>query len=175
MSRDTVDLIKVVLVVFALAAVAIVVVLYLGFLLRTYGAGLPVISDLPRYEPPAAIPVVVDTRLLILVGAVFLTASGLALIVASETLDMALAVLAKAVTVVIAAGFGIFAGTWAYMRLSAGTDLSLLSLNRLAIGLLLFFLFATVLSNRAMRQWGPMRFVAAAVLIALGPFVQAMA
>jgi len=173
MSQDTVDLVKVMVVTFLAFAIGALALFFVGAALRDYGGSLPVIGDLRPYEPPSAIPVIVDTRGLVVVGAVFLAASGLALAAWSATLDMALLVFAKAVTVLVSAAFGIFAGTWGYMRVTEGAELSLASLNRLAIALVLFFVFSTVLRNANLRGTGPMRFVVAVVLVVLGPILLA--
>jgi hypothetical protein len=67
--------------------------------------------------------------------------------------------------------FGMFAGTWGFTRLTRGTELSLLSLNRLGIALVVFFIFSTILRTPNLRSGGPMRFVIAAGLILLGPIL----
>jgi hypothetical protein len=173
MSQDTIDLLKVMVVAFVLFAAGALALFFVSAALREYGGSLPVIGNLRAYDPPSAIPVIVDMRWVVVVGATFLTASGLALAAWSATLDMALLVFAKAVTVLIAAAFGIFAGTWGYMRLTQGSELSLMSLNRLAIALVAFFVFSTLLRNANLRGTSPMRFVAAIVLVVLGPILLA--
>jgi hypothetical protein len=173
MSNDTIDLLKVLVVTFLVMALATAVLFFLGEAFQTYGGSLPLIGDLPAYNPPAAVPVLVDTRWLVVVGAAFLVASGLVLLAWSGTLDMAMLVFAKAVTVLISALFGIFAGTWLFMRVSEGTELSLASLNRLGIALVVFFVFSTVLRTPNLRASGALRFFIAAVLIVLGPILLA--
>lgn len=171
MSQDTIDLLKVIVVTFLLMSAATLLMFYTAFALRTYGGNLPVLGDLPAYDPPSAVPVLVDTRFLVVLGAAFVTASGIGLALWSATVDMALLVFAKAVTLLISATFGIFAGTWAYMRLAESTELSLASLNRLGIALVLFFIFSTVLRTSNLRAGGALRFVAAAGLVVLGPIL----
>lgn len=173
MTQDTIDLIKVMVVTFLALALGTVAMFFVASLLRTYGGDLPVIGDLRAYDPPAAIPVIVDIRLFVVLGASFLTASGLALAAWSATLDMALLVFAKAITVLISAAFGIFAGTWAYMRLFTGSELSLMSLNRPAIALVAFFVFSTLMRNANLRGIGPLRYLVAALLVLLGPILLA--
>jgi hypothetical protein len=171
MSNDTTDLLKVLVVTFVLMALATALLFLIGEAFQTYGSGLPLIGDLPAYQPPSAVPVLVDTRWLVIVGAAFLVANGLVLLGWSGTLDMAMLIFAKAVTVLIAAMFGMFAGTWGFMRLTQGSELSLLSLNRLGIALVVFFIFSTILRTPNLRSGGPMRFVIAAGLILLGPIL----
>lgn len=175
MTQDLVDLLKVMLVTALLAAASALVLFGVIALVRQYGASLPLIGDAAGYAPPSAVPVLVDMRFLIVLGAVFLTASGLALVLTSTTLDTALLILAKAVCVLLSAGLGIFAGTWLFMRLTEGTELSLTSLNRPAIALLVFLLFASVLRNAALRSLGTLRLVAALGLVLLGPVVLTLA
>jgi len=173
MSNDTIDLLKVLVVTFLVMAVATAFLFLLGDTFQTYGGNLPLIGDLPVYAPPSAVPVLVDIRWLVVIGATFLVASGLVLLAWSATLDMALLVFAKAVTVAITALFGIFAGTWVYMRLMEGTELSLASLNRLGVALIAFFVFSTVLRTASLRGTGPLRFLIGIGLIVLGPILLA--
>ena len=171
MSQDTIDLLKAMVVIVLVFALSTLVMLYLLFAYRTFGGNLPVIGSLPSYEPPAAIPLLVDVRWLVVLGATFLTGSGLTLILTSQTMDMAMLIFAKAMTLIITAAFGIFGGIWLYMRLSAGSELSLASLNRLAIALVIFFVLASVLRLSSLRASGALRFAIAAGLILLGPIV----
>jgi hypothetical protein len=171
MTQDTIDLLKVMIVVLVLMAVASLGLFYLGDLLRTYGQGLPVIGGLPTYAPPDVVPMLVDVRSFVVLGATFLVAAGIATILTSNTIDMALLLLAKAVAVLISAHLGIFAGTWAYMRLTAGSDLALVSLNRIGIALVAFLVFSSVLRTSNLRAMGLVRYPIALILILLGPIV----
>ncbi|GHA11234.1 hypothetical protein GCM10007989_01930 [Devosia pacifica] len=171
MSQDTIELVKVLLVTALIMLVGTLALFYLLLGIATFGQDLPVIGDLAPYAPTDMIPQLVDMRPFVVVGAVFLVVCGLTLMLSSLTLDMATALFAKAAAMLLAAHFGIFAGTWLFVRLSSGNELSIASLNRPGIALLAFFAFATIFRNAALRGLGAMRFAIAVLLILLGPVV----
>ena len=169
MSQDTIDLVKVMVVSLLIFAISTIAVVYLLVLFRTYGGNVPVIGKLPSLDLGAIIPALAQTRLLVILGAVFVMASGISLVLTSVTIDMAMLIIAKAMTLLITAMFGVLAGLWGYVRLSQGTELALPGINRLAIALIVFFVLSSVLRSATFRGWGAMRFVAAAVMIVLAP------
>lgn len=169
MSQDVIDLIKAMLAIFVVFALATLAILYLLVGYRIFGGNLPVIGDLPAYQPGAAVPMLVDPRVLILLGATLVMASGLALIITSMTVDMAILIFAKAMTLLVIAMFAIIAGQWAFLRLSAGTEMGLPGINRLGIALIVFFLLASMLRLATFRAWGIGRFIAAIAMILLAP------
>lgn len=169
MSQDTIDLIKVMVVSLLIFAISTIAIVYLLVVFRTYGGSVPVIGKLPSLDLGAIIPALAETRLLVILGAMFVMASGISLILTSVTIDMAMLIIAKAMTLLITAMFGVLAGLWGYVRLSQGTELALPGINRLGIALIVFFVLSSVLRNATFRGWGAMRFVAAAAMIILAP------
>src|ERR1044071_1268684 len=101
MSQDTTDLLKVIAVTLVLFAGTTLVMLYGIALLAQYGADLPMVGSLPLNAAPELIPLLADSRVFTTLAAVHVTATGLALLVAIGTIDMALLITAKAVSVVI--------------------------------------------------------------------------
>jgi hypothetical protein len=171
MSQDTVDLIKVMVVSLVVFAISTLATVYLLVLFRTYAGSVPVIGRLPGLEIGNMVPALVDTRLFVILGATYLMASGLSLFLTSVTLDMAMLIIAKAMTLLITALFGILGGLWGYVRLAQGNDLTLPGINRLAIALIVFFVLSSVLRTATFRSWGALRFLAAVVMIILAPVV----
>ena len=171
MSQDTIDLAKAMVATCALFAVSTLALLYLIVAYRLFGGNLPVIGSLPDYQPGAAVPMLMETRFLVQLGATLLMGSGLALILTSVTVDMAILIFAKAMTLLVTAMFGMLAGTWGYVRLTSGSELGLSGINRLAIALIVFFLLASVLRLSTFRAWGLGRFIAAIAMILLAPIL----
>ena len=171
MSQDTIDLVKVMVVSLLVFAISTMATVYLLVLFRSYAGSVPVIGTLPTLDIGSLLPVLVGTQLFVILGAMFLMASGITLIMTSATVDMAMLIIAKAMTLLITAMFGVLAGLWGYVRLAQGTELGLPGINRLAIALIVFFVLASVLRSATFRGWGAMRFVAAAAMIVLAPVV----
>jgi len=169
MSQDTIDLIKVMVVSLLIFTVSTIVAVYLLVLFRTYAGAVPVIGKLPSLDLGAIIPALAETRLFVILGAIFVMGSGISLLMTSMTIDMAILIIAKAMTLLITAMFGVLAGLWGYVRLSQGSELALPGINRLAIALIVFFVLSSVLRSATFRSWGTMRFVAAAAMIILAP------
>lgn len=169
MSQDVIDLVKAMLAIFFVFALSTLAILYILVGYRLFGGNLPVIGDLPGYQAGSALPLFVDLRIPILLGATLLMASGLALIITSMTVDMSILIFAKAMTLIVTAMFAIIAGQWAFLRLSAGTEMGLGGINRLGIALIVFFLLASVLRLATFRAWGVGRFIAAIAMILLAP------
>lgn len=171
MSQDTTDLLKVLAVTMLLFAGSTLVMLYVILLLATYGASLPMVGSLPLNMPPELIPVIVGSGVFATLAAVHVTASGLALLLTSNTIDMALIITAKAVSVVIVALIGFAVGHMVYLQLNENTALNLNPLLPALIALVGFFLLSTMLSVPALRNLGNLRFAVGVGLIVLGPLL----
>jgi hypothetical protein len=171
MAQDTVDLVKVMVVSLLIFAISTMATVYLLVLFRNYAGAVPIIGSLPTLDIGTMIPALAETRLFVILGAMFLMASGISLMLTSVTIDMAMLIIAKAMTLLITAMFGALAGLWGYVRLTLGTELALPGINRLAIALIVFFVLSSVLRTTTFRNWGAMRFLAALVMIVLAPVV----
>lgn len=169
MSQDTIDLLKVLVATALVFAAGTLAMLYVIFLLAHYGANLPMIGALPLQAPPELVPLLVDSRVFPTLAAVHVTATGLALLLTSHTVDSALLIAAKAVAVVIAALIGFAGGHMLYLQLNENTSLGVNALVPALIALAGFFILSTWLSVRTLRQLGNLRFVAAVAAILLGP------
>lgn len=117
------------------------------------------------------IPLLADARVFSTLAAVHVTATGLALLVAIGTVDMALLITAKAVSVVIAALLGFAVGHMVYLQLTENTQLNLNPLLPSLLALAGFLVLSTVLSVTALRGLGNLRFVVGIGLIILGPLL----
>jgi hypothetical protein len=171
MSQDTTDLLKVIAVTLVLFAATTLAMLYGIALLAQYGANLPMIGSLPLNVPPELIPLLADSRVFSTLAAVHVTATGLALLVAFNTLDMSLLITAKAVAVVIAALLGFAIGHMVYLQLTENTQLNLNPLLPALIALLGYLVLSTALSVMALRRLGNLRFAVGLGLVILGPLL----
>lgn len=171
MSQGSLDLLKVLAVTALTFAVGTLVMLYVILLLAKYGANLPMIGSLPLSAPPEMVPLLADNRLFTTLAAVHVTVSGLALLITSNTIDMGLLIVSKAVTVVITALLGFVGGHMAYLQITEGTAFALTPLTPVLIVLVGFWLLSTLLSVPTLRQLGNLRFVVATALVLLGPMV----
>ena len=171
MSQDTTDLLKVIAVTLVLFATATLVMLYGIALFAQYGANLPMVGSLPLNAPPELIPLLADSRVFSTLAAAHVTATGLALLVTIGTVDMALLIVAKAVTVVIAALLGFAGGHMVYLQLTENTALNLNVLAPSLVTLAGFLVLATMLSVAQLRQLGNLRFAVGIALIVLGPLL----
>jgi hypothetical protein len=169
MTQDFTDLLKVLVAVVLVFALGTVVMLYAIYLLAQYGGNLPMVGSLPLNAPPEMVPMLADNRLFTTLAAVQVTATGLALLVTSRTVDMALLIAAKAVTVVITAMLGFVGGHMIYLQLTEGTALA--PLTPVAVVLAVFLVLSSVLSVFNLRQLGNLRFVVAIGLVVLGPLL----
>jgi len=95
------DLLKVLAATLIVFATSTLVMLYAIFLLAQYGANLPMIGALPLTAPPELVPLLAQSQVFSTLAAVHVTATGLALLMTSNTIDMALIITAKAMTVII--------------------------------------------------------------------------
>jgi hypothetical protein len=170
-SQDTIDLLKV------LAATALVftggtlVMLYAIYLMAQYGADLPMVGTLPLRAPPEMVPLLADNRIFTTLAAVHVTATGLALLISSHTIDMALLITSKAVAVVILALLGFVGGHMIYLQLTENASLALAPLTPVLLALLGFLVLSTVLSVPSLRGLGNLRFAVAIALVVMGPML----
>lgn len=171
MSQDTTDLLKVLAVTLLVFAGGTLVMLYIILLLAQYGANLPMIGSLPLNAPPELVPILVGNGVFATLAAVHVTASGLALLLTSNTIDMALIIAAKAVTVVIMALLGFAGGHMVYLQLNENAALNLNPLLPALIALIGFLVLSTALSVPALRRLGNLRFVVGVAAIVLGPLL----
>ena len=171
MSQDTTDLLKVLAVTMLVFAGSTLVMLYAILLLAQYGANLPMVGSLPLNAPPELVPLLAGTGVFATLAAVHVTASGIALLLTSNTLDMALLITAKAVAVVIMALLGFAGGHMIYLQLTENTALNLNPLLPAIVGLIGFLVLSTLLSVPALRRLGNLRFALGIGLIILGPLL----
>jgi hypothetical protein len=170
-SQDTIDLLKVLVATALVFTVSTLAMLYVVYLLAQYGADLPMIGSLPLSAPPEMLPMLADNRLLPALAAVHVTATGLALVMFSHTIDMALLITSKAVTVVITALLGFVAGHMIYLQLTENTALALQPLTPVVIALAAFLVLSTLFSVQTLRRLGNLRFAVAIGMILLGPML----
>ena len=171
MSQDTIDLLKVLAATLVTFAASTLVMLYVIYLLAQYGADLPMIGALPLTAPPEMVPLLANNQILPTLAAVHVTATGLALLITANTIDMALLITAKAVTVVVTALLGFVVGHMIYLQLIEGAAMYLGPLSPVFIALLGFLLLSSFLSVPSLRQLGNLRYVAAIALVLLGPLL----
>ena len=171
MSQDFIDLLKVLAATALVFAVGTLVMLYVIFLLAQYGANLPMVGSLPLAAPPEMVPMLADNRLFTTLAAAHVTAAGLALLIASNTIDMALLITSKAVAVVITAMLGFVGGHMIYLQLTENTAFALAPLAPVAIVLVGFLVLSSALSVQNLRRLGNLRFVVAIGLVVMGPLL----
>ena len=171
MSQDFLDLLKVLATAALVFAVGTLAMLYVIYLLAQYGANLPMIGSVPLSAPPEMVPMLAENRLFTALAAAHVTAAGLALLITSRTIDMALLIASKAVAVVIAALLGFAGGHMIYLQLTEGTRLALAPLAPVFVALAVFLVLSSVLSVQSLRQLGNLRFAVAAGLVVMGPML----
>lgn len=171
MSQDTIDLLKVLAATAIVFAASTLAMLYVIYLFSQYGANLPMVGSLPLRAPPEIVPMLADNRLFRTLAAVHVTATGLALLIASNTVDMALLITSKAVAVVITALLGFVGGHMIYLQLTGNAGIALAPLTPALVVLLAFLLLSSVLSVQTLRGLGNLRFVVALALVLLGPML----
>ena len=171
MSQDFTDLLKVLAATALTFAVGTLVMLYVIYLLAQYGANLPMVGSLPLNAPPEMVPLLAENRLFTTLAAAHVTAAGLALLIASNTIDMALLITSKAVAVVITALVGFVGGHMIYLQLTEGTRFALEPLAPVAVALAVFLALSSVLSVQNLRRLGNLRFVVGVGLVVIGPLL----
>jgi hypothetical protein len=170
-TAEVIDLLKVMLVCALLMAAGAIVLFGGAHLATNAGLSIDWIAAFGGIEPRAAVPLLSDVRMWVLVGSVFLAAAGLALLVTSATLDMGISLLSKAIAVLSAAQLGIVGGVWVYLRFAHGIAIGIEGLNRLAIVLVLAVLFSSALSNASLRRLGWGRLAAGIGMIVAAPLI----
>lgn len=171
MSHDMIDLLKVLAATALVFAVGTLVMLYVIYLYAQYGANLPMVGSVPLNAPPEMVPLLTDSRIFSTLAAAHVTATGLALFIASRTVDMALLITSKAVAVVITALLGFVGGHMIYLQLNENTALSLSPLTPAFIALAAFLVLSSVLSVQNLRQLGNLRFAVAIGFVLMGPML----
>ena len=171
MSQDSIDLLKVLAATVLVFAAGTLVMLYVIYLLSQYGADLPMIGSLPLTAPPEMVPLLANTQLFATLAAAHVTAMGLALLLTSQTIDMALLITSKAVAVVITALLGFVGGHMVYLQLTEGTAFSLGPLTPVFVALVAFLVLSTILSVYNLRRLGNLRFAVAVGLVVMGPLL----
>lgn len=171
MSQDTLDLLKVLVATALVFAISTLVMLYVIYLLAQYGGNLPMIGSLPLRAPPEMVPMLADSRIFSTLAAAHVTATGLALLISSNTIDMALLITAKAVAVLITALLGFVGGHMVYLQLTEGTAFALSPLTPAFVALAAFLVLSSFLSVPSLRQLGYLRFAVAIACILMGPML----
>lgn len=169
MSQETTDLLKVLAVTLLVFAASTLVMLYGILLLAQYGANLPMVGSVPLTAPPELVPVLAGSGVFSTLAAVHVTATGIALLLTSNTIDMALLITAKAVTVVIMALLGFAGGHMIYLQLTENTALNLNPLLPAIVALVGFLVLSTMLSVPGLRRLGNLRYALGIGLVVLGP------
>jgi len=171
LSQDFTDLLKVLAATALVFAAGTLVMLYAIYLLAQYGANLPMVGALPLNAPPEMVPLLADNRLFTTLAAVHVTATGLALLIASNTIDMALLITSKAVAVVVTALLGFVGGHMIYLQLSENTAIALAPLTPVFVALGVFLVLSTILSVQSLRGLGNLRYVVAVGMVVMGPML----
>lgn len=171
MSPGTADLLKVLVAVALIFAVSTLAMLYAVLLLSRYGADLPLVGAMPTMAPPDLVPLLANGKMFATLAAVHVTATGLAMVLTSQTVDMALLITSKAAAVVITALLGFVGGQMAFLQLNDAAQLTLQPLTPAVIALAGFLALSTALSVASLRQLGNLRFLVAIVFVLLGPML----
>lgn len=171
MSQDMTDLMKVLAATLLVFGASTLAMLYVIFLFAQYGANLPMVGALPLTAPPELIPLLAESQIFSTLAAVHVTATGFALLLTSNTIDMALLIAAKAGTVIITALLGFAGGHMIYLQLNENTPPALAPLTPALIALAGYLVLSSVLSVHAIRRLGNLRFVIGIGMIVLGPLL----
>jgi len=171
LSQDFTDLLKVLAATALVFALGTLVMLYVIYLLAQYGANLPMIGSLPLNAPPEMVPMLAENRLFTTLAAAHVTAAGLALLMAINTIDMALLITSKAVAVVITALLGFVGGHMIYLQLTENAAIVLTPLAPVFVALVIFLVLSTLLSVQNLRSLGNLRFVVGVGMVVMGPLL----
>lgn len=171
MSQDFSDLLKVLATTALIFAAGTLAMLYVILLLATYGADLPMVGSLPLNAPPEMVPMLADNRIFSTLAAAHVTAAGMALLVYIHTVDMALLIASKAVSVVICALLGFIGGHMIFLQLTEGTAFSLGPLTPTGIALVAFLVLSSIMSVQNLRQLGNLRFAIGVGMVLMGPML----
>ena len=129
------------------------------------------VGSLPLNAPPEMVPLLANNRIFTTLAAAHVTAAGLALLMTSRTVDMALLIASKAVAVVITALLGFIGGHMVYLQLTEGTAFTLGPLTPTAIVLVAFLVLSSFLSVQNLRLLGNLRFVIGIAMVVMGPLL----
>ncbi|MCS6759249.1 MAG: hypothetical protein MO852_09800 [Candidatus Devosia euplotis] len=171
MSQDTIDLLKVLAAMLVTFAASTLVMLCVIYLLAQYGVNLPMIGSLPLTAPPEMVPLLARNQILPTLAAVHVAATGLALLLTAHTINMALVITPKAVTVVVTALLGFAVGYMIYPQLTEGAAINLGPLNPAFFVLIGFLLLLSFLSVPSLRQLGNLRYVVGIGMVLVGPLL----
>ncbi|HEY8577201.1 MAG TPA: hypothetical protein VIL88_12780 [Devosia sp.] len=171
MSQDFTDLLKVLATTALVFAVGTLVMLYVILLLSTYGADLPMVGSLPLSAPPEMVPLLANNQIFTTLAAAHVTSAGIALLLTSRSIDMALLIASKAVAVVITALLGFIVGHMVFLQLTERTAFTLGPLTPTILVLAGFMVLSSLLSVQNLRQFGKLRFLAGAAMILAGPML----
>jgi hypothetical protein len=171
LSKDLTDLLKVLAATVAVFAVGTLVLFYVLWAYATFGSGVPGLSSLPLSKRPDMFAMLADGAIFKTFAAAHVTASGIALLLTSRTIDMALLITSKAVAVVITALLGFILGRMVYLRLTANVDFAFGPLLAPALVVVGFLVLSSLLSVYNLRALGNLRFVAGAAMILVGPLL----
>ena len=171
MSQDSIDLLKVLAVTALVFAVSTLVMLYVILLGSRYASNWPIVGSVLPVSPPDMAALVINTRIFVALAVVQITAMGLALLLTSHTVDTALLISSKAVSVMITAMLGAVGGQALYAQLNDARALNFAALVPALIALAGFLVLSSVLSVQSLRQTGKLRFVLGVVLILVAPLL----
>ena len=171
MSQDSIDLLKVLVATALVFAASTLLLLYVILLGSRYGSSWPVVGAVLPIAVPDIGPLIANVRMFIVLATVQVTAMGVALLLTSHTIDTALLITSKAVTVVIVASLGAVGGHAIYSQLNDGAILNLAALGPALIALAAFLVLSSVLSVQSLRQLGQLRFLVGVVMILIAPLL----
>lgn len=165
------DLLKVLAATFVVFVGSTLVMLYAILLIAQYGGDLPMVGALPLTAPPEMIPLLAESRVFSTLAATHVTATGLALLLSSQTIDSALLITAKAVCVVVTALIGFAAGHMVYLQLAENAALFLSPLVPALVTLGFYLALSSLFSLANLRRLGNLRFVVGIGLVIVGPLL----
>lgn len=171
MSNDLADLIKVMAVTLLVTAVSTLVMLYTIFLVRRYVGDIPVIGMVGQVGAPGIAAILADNRVFGTLITLHVIATGIALLLASNTIDMALLITAKAATVILSALLGYAVGFMGYLQINNAGAFNLNALLPAIIAVLIYLVLSTWASMPSLRRLNHLRFPIGILAILFGPLL----
>jgi hypothetical protein len=171
MSKDLADLIKVMAVTLLVFAVSTLAMLYTVSLMARYASTIPVLQLIGRVGAPGIGPMLADSQIFPILLTLHVIATGIALLLVSATVDMALLITAKAATVLISALLGYAVGFMGYVQINGGGAFNLNALLPAIIALLVYLVLSTWLSMPSLRRLNHLRFPLGILAILFGPLL----
>jgi hypothetical protein len=171
LSQDSIDLLKVLAATALVFAVSTLVMLYVIWLGALYANNWPVVGSVLPISSPDIGALIVNTRVFVVLAVVHITAMGLALFLTSHTIDMALLITSKAVSVVVTAQLGMAGGQIVFAQLNDAAPINLAALTPALVVLVGYLVLSSILSVQNLRQTGKLRFAIGALLILAAPFI----